>query len=48
MTSQSGLQTIAINRLLNISQSKGKQPMKFGLLKEHNKRNSFLLKLCGK
>ena len=48
MTSQPVLQTIAIHVLSNISQSKGNQTMKFGQLMEHNKRNIFLQKLCGK
>ena len=48
MTSQPGLQTIAIHILPNISQSKGNQIMKFGQLIEYNKRNIFLQKLCGK
>ena len=30
MTSQPGLQTVAIDKLANISQSKGNQAMKFG------------------
>ena len=38
MTSQPGLQTIAIYILPNISQSKGNQTMKFGQLIEYNKR----------
>ena len=42
MTSQSGLQTIAIHIMLNISQSKGNQTMKFGQLIVYNKRNIFL------
>ena len=41
MTSQPGLQTIAIHILLNMT-------MKFGQLIEYNKRNIFLQKLCGK
>ena len=45
MTSQPGLQTIAIHILSNISQSKGNQTMKFGQLIEYNKRNIFLQKL---
>ena len=45
MTSQPGLQTIAIHILPNISQSKGNQRMKFGQLLEHDKRNTFLQKL---
>ena len=48
MMSQPGLQTIAIHILLNISQSKGKQAMKFGQLIESNKTNIFLQKLCGR
>ena len=43
MTSQPGLQTIAIHILTNISQSKGYQTTKFGKLKEYNKINIFLL-----
>ena len=45
MTSQPGLQTVAIHILPNILQSKGNQAMKFGQLIEHNKRNIFLQKL---
>ena len=37
MTPQPGLQTIAVRILPNISQSKGKQTMKFGQLIEHKK-----------
>ena len=48
MTSQPGLQTIAIHILPNISQSKGNQTMKFGQLIEYNKINIFLQKLCRK
>ena len=48
MTSQPGLQTIAIHILPNISQSKGNQTIKFGQLIKHNKKNIFLPKLCGK
>ena len=48
MTSQLGLQTIAIDTLPNISQSKQDQTMKFGQLIEHNKINIFLQKLGGK
>ena len=44
MTSEPGLQTIAIHILLNISQSKGNQAMKFVPLIEHNKGNNFFLK----
>ena len=48
MTSQPGSQTFAIHILLDISQSKGNQTMRFGQLIEYNKRNIFLQKLCGK
>ena len=48
MTSQPGLQLIAIHTLPNISQSKGNQRMKLGPLIEYNKRNIFHQKLCGK
>ena len=55
MTTQPGLQTIAIHILPNISQSKGNQTMKFGYNKniknnliEYNKINIFLHKLCEK
>ena len=46
--SQPGLETIAIQILPNILQSKGSQTMKFGQLIEFNKRNIFLQKLCRK
>ena len=48
MASQSGLQTIAIHILLNISHSKSNQTMKFGQLIENNKRNILLQKLWRK
>ena len=48
MTSQPGLQTIAIHVLPNISQSKDNQKMKFGQLIEYNNRHIFLQKLCRK
>ena len=48
MTSQPGLQTIAIQILPNISQNKGNQTMKFGHLIEYNKRNIFLQKFYRK
>ena len=48
MTSQSGLQTIAMHILPSISQSKGNQTMKLGQLIEYNKRNIFLQKLYRK
>ena len=41
MTSQPGLQTIAIHILPDISQSKGNHTMKFGQLIEYNKRKIF-------
>ena len=48
MTSQSGLEIIAIHIFFNISQSKGNQTKKFGKLMEYNKRKIFLQKLCRK
>ena len=45
MTSQTGLQAIAIHILPNISQSKGNWTMKFSQLIEYNKRNIFLQNL---
>ena len=42
MTSKFGYKTITIHILLNISRSKGKEAMKFGMLIEYNKRNIFL------
>ena len=44
MTSQPGLQTIAIHMLSNISQSKGKLTMKFDQLIKYNKTNIFFFK----
>ena len=41
MMPQPGLQTFAIHILLNISQSKSNQTMKFGQSIEYNKRNIF-------
>ena len=48
MTSQSGLQTIVIHILPNISQRKDNQSMKIGQLIEYNKWNIFIQKLFGK
>ena len=48
MASQPGFQTNAIHILLNISQSKDNQIIKFSQLIENNKVNIFLQKLCGK
>ena len=48
MTSQPGLQTIAIHIFPNIPQSQGNQAMKYDQLIECNKINIFLQKLCGK
>ena len=48
MTSQPGLQTIAILILSNISRSKGNQTTKFGQLIEYNMRNIFVEKSCTK
>ena len=42
MTSQPGLQTVAISILHNISQSKENQTIKFRQLIKDNKRNNFL------
>ena len=47
MTSQPGLQRIAIHILINISRYKGNQNMKFGQLLEYNTK-SFLEILCAK
>ena len=41
MMSQTGLQTIAMHILSNISQSKGNQTMKFGQFIEYKKINVF-------
>ena len=46
MTSQPGIQTIAIHILPNISRSKGNQTMKFGQLIEYILINIFLEKSC--
>ena len=46
MTSQPGIQTIAIRILPNISRSKGNQTMKFGQLIEYILINIFLEKSC--
>ena len=48
MASEPGLQTIVIHILSNISQSKGKQTMKFGQLIEYNKINISLQNVCQK
>ena len=48
MTSRPGLQTVAIQILQNISQSKGNQKMKFGQIIKYHKRNIFVQKLCEK
>ena len=48
MTSQPGLETIAIHVLPNISQSKDNQPIKFSQLIEYNKRNILLQNLSRK
>ena len=48
MTSQPGLQTIAIHILPNISQTKDNQTIKFGQLIEYNKKNIFFLKVMRK
>ena len=48
MTLLSGLQSIAIHIFRNISQNKDKQTMKFGQLREYNRKNVFIQKLCRK
>ena len=48
MTSQPGLEIIAIHILPNISQSKGKKTMKFGQFIKYSKINIFLQKLWRK
>ena len=48
MTSQLGLQTIAVHILPNISQSKDNLTIKVVQLIEYNKRNIFLQKSCRK
>ena len=48
MTSQPGVETIVMQILPDISQSKGNQAVEFGQLIDYNKRNIFLQKLCGK
>ena len=44
MTSQTGQQIITINKLSNISRSKGNQAMRFNQLIEYNMKNIFLEK----
>ena len=44
MTSQPGLETIAIHIFPNISRSKGNQTVKFGQLIEYDMRNTFVEK----
>ena len=48
MTSQPGLETIAIHILPNISRSNGDRAMKFGYLIECNMRNIFVEKSYSK
>ena len=48
MTSQPGLQIIAVHILPSISQSKDNQTKNFGQLIDYNKTNIFLQKFCGK
>ena len=48
MTSQTGLQTRAVDILPSVSQSKGNQTMKFGEMKWNLRRGIlFFQKLCG-
>ena len=48
MTSQPGLQIIAVHILPSISQSKDNQTKNFGQLIDYNKTNIFLQRFCGK
>ena len=48
MTSHPGSQRITIHILINISQIKGSQTMKFGQLIEYVKINIFIEKSCRK
>ena len=48
MASQTGLQTIAIHILTNVSMSKDNQAMKLGQLVEYNTRSIFREKLYTK
>ena len=48
MTSQTGIQTITINILPDISKSNDNQTMKFGQLIEYNVRNIVLEQSCRK
>ena len=48
MTSQPGLQAVALHILPSTSQNKGNETIKFGQLIEYNKRNNFLQNLCRK
>ena len=48
MTSQPGYQNNYNAHFANISQTKGRQTMKFGQLIEYNKRNIFFQKLYRK
>ena len=48
MTSQPGLQTIAIHILPNISQSKDNQTMKIGQLIEYDKRKIYVENKVGR
>ena len=48
MTSETQTQTIVINKLLDISEIKGNQKMKFGHSIKYNVINIFLQKSCRK
>ena len=48
ITSQPAKERITMHILSNISRSKGNQTLKFGQVKEYNKRNIFLRKSCRK
>ena len=43
-----GKQTVTLPILLNLSQSKGNQTLKFGQVMEYNKKNIFFLKIMQK
>ena len=48
MTPLPGKQTVTLPILLNISQSKGNQTLKFGQVMEYNKKNIFFSKIMQK
>ena len=48
MTPHPGKQTVTLPILLNLSQSKGNQTLKFGQVMEYNKKIFFFGKSCRK